>query len=239
MALFTFVARNPLTQKSTQLNPLQPQTSEEKQLFEERQQVADARRAARNASAAGQQDGNSLPGLLCAWFSRICPRHGTPKTTVIARFSAFLLPCIHKYVAILQSSASKRIVLVVQACRTASWDCSLCNTADTAAKRKWADELLAEARAMTDMPSLTSGNAMLIHDTAMQNTFVCQPQQRNIHGRVFGGFIMRYEMFCMDFQHAVDLPMKGAIKLCMAYCTAQLSCNLASVFLQYISYTRL
>lgn len=44
---------------------------------------------------------------------------------------------------------------------------------------------------MTDMPSLTSGNAMLIRDTAMQNTFVCQPQQRNIHGRVFGGFIMR------------------------------------------------
>lgn len=58
VALFTFVARNPLTQKSTQLNPLQPQTQEEKQLFQERQQVADARKAARNASAAEQQDGN-------------------------------------------------------------------------------------------------------------------------------------------------------------------------------------
>lgn len=57
MALFTFVARNPLTQKSTQLNPLQPQTAEEKQLFQERQQVADARKAARSASAADQQEG--------------------------------------------------------------------------------------------------------------------------------------------------------------------------------------
>ena len=60
MALFTFVARNPLTQKSTQLNPLQPQTPEEKQLFQDRQQVADARRAARNASAAEQQDGRQI-----------------------------------------------------------------------------------------------------------------------------------------------------------------------------------
>ena len=57
VALFTFVGRNPLTQKSTQLNPVQPQTPEEKQLFQERQQVADARKAARNASAAEEQDG--------------------------------------------------------------------------------------------------------------------------------------------------------------------------------------
>ncbi|KAL3139880.1 hypothetical protein ABBQ38_004174 [Trebouxia sp. C0009 RCD-2024] len=136
VALFTFVARNPLTQKSTQLNPLQPQTPEEKQLFQERQQVADARRAARNVSAAEQQDA-------------------------------------------------------------------------TVAQRKWADTLLAEARAMTDMPSLTSGDAMLIRDTAMQNTFVCQPQQRNVHGRVFGGFIMRraYELaFASTYMFAGQRP---------------------------------
>ena len=23
------------------------------------------------------------------------------------------------------------------------------------------------------------------------NSFICQPQQRNIHGRIFGGFLMR------------------------------------------------
>ena len=45
---------------------------------------------------------------------------------------------------------------------------------------------------MTDMPSLASGQALLMKDTIMQNTFVCQPQQRNIHGRMFGGFLMRY-----------------------------------------------
>jgi acyl-coenzyme A thioesterase 9 len=25
----------------------------------------------------------------------------------------------------------------------------------------------------------------------LSNTFVCQPQQRNMHGRIFGGFLMR------------------------------------------------
>lgn len=28
-------------------------------------------------------------------------------------------------------------------------------------------------------------------DTSLENTFTCQPQQRNVHGRVFGGFLMR------------------------------------------------
>ena len=59
-------------------------------------------------------------------------------------------------------------------------------------RQKQAASLLAEARAMTDMPSLASGQALLMKDTVMQNTFVCQPQQRNIHGRMFGGFLMRY-----------------------------------------------
>ncbi len=27
--------------------------------------------------------------------------------------------------------------------------------------------------------------------TSLQNTFTCQPQQRNPHGRVFGGFLLR------------------------------------------------
>ena len=63
--------------------------------------------------------------------------------------------------------------------------------AGTEAQQKWAEQLLSEARAIIDMPALTSGDAMLMRETVMQNTFTCQPQQRNIHGRVFGGFIMR------------------------------------------------
>ena len=57
IALFTFVARHPQTKKATQLNTLKPETAEERLVFEERQMVADARRAARNATAYEQHQG--------------------------------------------------------------------------------------------------------------------------------------------------------------------------------------
>jgi acyl-coenzyme A thioesterase 9 len=34
-------------------------------------------------------------------------------------------------------------------------------------------------------------NLLLMDETSLENTFTCQPQQRNVHGRVFGGFLMR------------------------------------------------
>ncbi len=30
-----------------------------------------------------------------------------------------------------------------------------------------------------------------MHETALENAFICQPQQRNMYGRIFGGFLMR------------------------------------------------
>lgn len=51
--------------------------------------------------------------------------------------------------------------------------------------------LLAEGRIFCDMPALADRDSILIRDTYLENSFVCQPQQRNIHGRIFGGFLMR------------------------------------------------
>ncbi|KAL3506902.1 hypothetical protein ACH5RR_032284 [Cinchona calisaya] len=53
------------------------------------------------------------------------------------------------------------------------------------------NELLAEGRIFCDMPALADRDSILIRDTCLQNSLVCQPQQRNIHGRIFGGFLMR------------------------------------------------
>lgn len=53
------------------------------------------------------------------------------------------------------------------------------------------DALLAEGRVFCDMPALADRNSILIQDTCHENSLVCQPQQRNIHGRIFGGFLMR------------------------------------------------
>ncbi|KAM0038037.1 putative thiolester hydrolase [Helianthus debilis subsp. tardiflorus] len=51
--------------------------------------------------------------------------------------------------------------------------------------------LLAEGRVFIDMPALADRDSILIQDTCMHNSLVCMPQQRNTHGRIFGGFLMR------------------------------------------------
>jgi len=50
--------------------------------------------------------------------------------------------------------------------------------------------LLAEGRIFCDMPALADRDSILLKDTSLENALICQPQQRNIHGRIFGGFLM-------------------------------------------------
>ncbi|XP_021907419.1 acyl-coenzyme A thioesterase 9, mitochondrial isoform X1 [Carica papaya] len=50
--------------------------------------------------------------------------------------------------------------------------------------------LLAEGRVFCDMPALADRDSILLRDSRLENSLICQPQQRNIHGRIFGGFLM-------------------------------------------------
>jgi acyl-coenzyme A thioesterase 9 len=52
------------------------------------------------------------------------------------------------------------------------------------------ETLLAEGRIFCDMPALADRDSILLRDTRLENSLICQPQQRNIHGRIFGGFLM-------------------------------------------------
>ncbi|GKV43076.1 hypothetical protein SLEP1_g50416 [Rubroshorea leprosula] len=52
------------------------------------------------------------------------------------------------------------------------------------------EALLAEGRIFCDMPALADRDSILLKDTCLENSLICQPQQRNIHGRIFGGFLM-------------------------------------------------
>ncbi|KAL0918900.1 hypothetical protein M5K25_010947 [Dendrobium thyrsiflorum] len=56
--------------------------------------------------------------------------------------------------------------------------------------------LLAEGRIFCDLPALADRDSILIRDTRLENSLICQPQQRNLHGRIFGGFLMHraYEL---------------------------------------------
>ncbi|GMH27966.1 hypothetical protein Nepgr_029809 [Nepenthes gracilis] len=61
--------------------------------------------------------------------------------------------------------------------------------------------LLAEGRIFCDMPALADRNSILLRDTRLENSLICQPQQRNIHGRIFGGFLM-HRAFDLAFSTA-------------------------------------
>lgn len=60
---------------------------------------------------------------------------------------------------------------------------------DDVNRRKF-NTLLAEGRIFCDMPALADRNSILLRDTHLENSLICQPQQRNLHGRIFGGFLM-------------------------------------------------
>ncbi|BBN07940.1 acyl-coenzyme A thioesterase 9 [Marchantia polymorpha subsp. ruderalis] len=97
--------------------------------------------------------------------------------------------------------------------------------------------LLREGRVLIEMPTLADRNSILIRDTRLENAIVCQPQQRNMHGRIFGGFLMRraYELsyttcyvFCgtkpvflevdhVDFRRPVDVGDLLRFKACVLY----------------------
>lgn len=54
-----------------------------------------------------------------------------------------------------------------------------------------AAELLDAAGPLLRMPSLADTSTILMDATAHSNAMVAQPQSRNLHDRIFGGFLMR------------------------------------------------
>lgn len=103
------------------------------------------------------------------------------------------------------------------------------------------NELLAEGRIFEDLPALANRDSILIRDTCLQSSIVCQPQQRNIHGRIFGGFLMRkafelafstvytfagaaprfVEVDHVDFVRPVDVGNFLRMKSCVLYTELQ------------------
>jgi len=53
-----------------------------------------------------------------------------------------------------------------------------------------AAKLLLRGRVVHDMPALTPPNQILMHLTSLENVVICQPQNVNTSGRVFGGFLI-------------------------------------------------
>ena len=68
---------------------------------------------------------------------------------------------------------------------------SAASEALAAAKAAFVDAAAREARAAMELPALAAPDAILSDATRTENMFVAQPQQRNLSGRVFGGFLLR------------------------------------------------
>ena len=72
-----------------------------------------------------------------------------------------------------------------------------------------AAKLLDMAGPLLRMPSLADSNTVLMDQTAQSNAMVAQPQARNLHDRIFGGFLMRraFELaFATAYMFGGDKP---------------------------------
>lgn len=70
------------------------------------------------------------------------------------------------------------------------------------AKYQQAQALLDQASAKRLMPCLVADQrTVLVHETALENAMIAQPQVQNLHQRVFGGFLMR-RAFELAFSNA-------------------------------------
>ena len=70
-------------------------------------------------------------------------------------------------------------------------------------------KLMLESRTLLEMPSLVTDDVMLISQTRVENSLICQPQQRNLADSIFGGFLMRraFELaFSTCYLHAGSRP---------------------------------
>ncbi|KAL3653226.1 Acyl-coenzyme A thioesterase 2, chloroplastic [Castilleja foliolosa] len=105
------------------------------------------------------------------------------------------------------------------------------------------EPLLAEGRIFCDMPALADRDSILLRDTRLENSLICQPQQRNIHGRIFGGFLMHrafelafstayafagmmpsfLEVDHVDFLRPVDVGDFLRLKSCVLYTESESS----------------
>ena len=121
---FTFVARDSVTNKGAPVNPLVPETDEQRDLFERTARRVEAKRARMRSERENGADGALSPELA-------------------------------------------------------------------ESKRLFVEDVTRAARALRELPALAPAQDVAMDATRTENMFVAQPQQRNLSGRIFGGFLLR------------------------------------------------
>lgn len=166
IAHFTFACRDE-NNRPMAIPQLAPETDVDRQRFEERAALAEERRRRRQAKAAAAAEASSA-----------LSNSRTFSSSISKSFSSSLSMPIQAH-----GLSGKASGLSAKG--------SGLSESHEAQIEAVADLLLRESAAAADLPALASGDAIPSRLTSAGNTFMCQPQQRNITGRVFGGFLMR------------------------------------------------
>lgn len=118
--------------------------------------------------------------LLSSFFTYVARNQDTNKAAAV---NHLLLSTAEE-----EALHAQRVLLATQrkAQRTAPSASTDAELGDTLQK------LIESGNALQDMPALAHSNAVLMKLTGLENSVVCQPQNVNTGGRVFGGYISKY-----------------------------------------------
>lgn len=165
VAHFTFACRDE-NNRPMAIPQLAPETDLDRQRFDERAALAEERRRGRQARAAAAAEASSALSNSRTFSS------SNSKSFSISLSMPMQLPGLSGRESGLSGRGSGGV------------------NESLGARIEAVPDLL-EAAAAADLPALAAGDAIPSKLMAAGNTFMCQPQQRNITGRVFGGFLMR------------------------------------------------
>jgi acyl-coenzyme A thioesterase 9 len=75
-------------------------------------------------------------------------------------------------------------------------------------------KMLEKGKSMTNMPALHAhNNSVLQQTTALENSFICEPQKSNTGGRVFGGFLINKAYMLAQANAYLFSGMQGTLTL--------------------------
>lgn len=131
-------------------------------MFDERQRVADERKAAREAQNGALHKGARVFCALCM-LCVLRQSHGMALHGSFCRRLASAL-AVHRrtsfhWVPLLRPSPAP-----------------VCLLAGTPAQREWAAQLLQQGQTKAELPALADGRAILMPHTSLENTLISQPQ---------------------------------------------------------------
>lgn len=177
-----------------------PPILQDEALFAERQHAADARKAARRAGGGKLHDGEAALLLHACWARGAGPACALAALIGCDARCPFHHPSIHHLPSWLPCRSQPRGGGVGQRAagrfkdQTRPACAGRCGTSAGLGFLGPCSCHCCSVPPLTYLPACKRADtgSLLMDETSLSNTFTCQPEERNMHGRIFGGFLMRW-----------------------------------------------